>query len=95
MNKLGVEIETAPFDATCKSILRKLKQSEMDKANVPYIIDGSVVSGSEFGHLLKHAGLRVGAPGMEVFRSVLANYAQPKFGPEVGKIGFKLNFDLL
>lgn len=85
-----LQVATAPLDSTCKAILRNLKQLGMDKANVPYETNPSVVSSADFGYLLKRAGLSNG----NSFVNVLKNFAIVQSGPQAGNISFELNFDL-
>jgi len=95
MAVIGLYIENLSIDVECKSILKKLKAAGFDKAQVPYTIDDAVVASHEFSYLLKHGAVKINDTDSSSWRSVLNNFAVPKHGPEVGKIGFKLNFDLL
>lgn len=84
-------VATAPLDETCKTILSRLKEGGWNMAGESYVVDVSQVPIHEFDYLLKHGGIVT-----EPFRvvGVLSSYATAKHGPDVGKVAFKLNFDL-
>ncbi|AJW93710.1 hypothetical protein BM43_7498 (plasmid) [Burkholderia gladioli] len=89
-----LNIETAPLDDACKAILTKLKLNGFDEAGVPYVVDESFISEAELSYLLQHGGMNIDTGNANYFGGVLGNYAKPKFGPEVGKISFKLKMNL-
>ncbi|MES2880488.1 MAG: hypothetical protein V4713_18915 [Pseudomonadota bacterium] len=95
MSSPTFDIGTSHLDRFCKATLTTLKEAGMDKADTPYVIDATVVSASEFSHLLKHGAVSATGEGRASPRPVLRNYAMPRGGPQMEKIGFNLNFDLL
>lgn len=89
-----IEVATAPLDKTCKAILGKLKEGGWDKAGVTYLIDANQVSLSEFSYLLKHGGIAQSRNAQSI-SGVLKSYGAAKHGPDVGKVAFQLNCDLI
>ncbi|KJK16146.1 hypothetical protein UB46_36610 [Burkholderiaceae bacterium 16] len=92
---MSLQISSAPLDAASKAILAKLVSNGWNKAGVQYVTDESVVSAAEFAYLLKHGAVELRTENGVMFAPILNRYAKPAFGPEVGKIGFQLNIDLM
>ncbi len=87
-------INDSSLDERCKATLLKLKSNGFDRAGVSYTTDEAVISSVELDYLLRHGAVQVNE-GDVMFRGILHSYAKPNFGPEIGKIALKLNFDIL
>ncbi|MFM0265593.1 hypothetical protein [Paraburkholderia sediminicola] len=92
---MDLNIETAPLDDSCKAVLRKLIDNGFDKAGVSYVTEPSVVSLAEFSSLMRNGYRSIDTPNGWLGGAVLASYEVPNVGPNVGKISFRLNFNLV
>lgn len=90
----ALTVSTATLDEQCKRILQHLLDAGYNKAGESYVIESGDFTASDFDYLLRHGAMRIANGDSFAVMSVLRTYAMPKFGPEVGKIGFELNFDL-
>lgn len=87
-------IETSRVDDLCKQVMRKLVYAGFNQAGINYEIQASDISVNEFSYLQKNGAVQ-NSNGQEIMpKSVVRRFSFARGGPEVGKIGFMLNFDL-
>ena len=92
---MSLQISSAALDTASKAILARLVSNGWNEAGAQYVTDESVVSAAGFAYLLKHGAVGLRTENGVMFAPILNRYAKPAFGPEVGKIGFQLNIDLM
>lgn len=89
-----LKVDTAPLDATCKGILRKMVSAGFNKANEIYTPDSRVISESDLAYLMRHGGVSMSNGTTSFFSGVLQSYAKQKFGRDAGKLVFTLRLNL-
>jgi hypothetical protein len=92
MSAVTVTVATAPVDAKCKSIMRKLLTAGFARANTDYVTaSSSDLDVDDFHYLLRHGVLDMNNGNMLVLHSCMVGGSR---GIGSGQIAFSLNVDL-
>lgn len=89
---VAVTVATAPVDAKCKSIMRKLLTADFVRANTDYVTTSSSdLDIDDLRYLLRHGILNMNNVNTSVLHSCMVGGSR---GPGSGQIAFSLNVDL-